>query len=243
MNLPDDFSAEPSGSAVGRLWQLVFPSRCLRCGKRGVVVCKTCQPSISWLPAAVCPRCVVRTVDGRLCDRCARQTAAGGPPLSSVRAACAYEGLVRTALQRLKFRQARFLASFAAELIWASLSSRPLQVDVLVPVPLHPSRHQKRGFNQSELIARALADRLQVAVTTETLARTRDTPPQVGLTSQERRRNLVDAFSCPGGSAAGLRVALVDDIMTTGSTLEACAKPLIEAGAARVIALVVARDL
>lgn len=239
--LPADFGLAQPGSAWDRFWRLVFPSRCLGCGRRDVVLCEACRPAVPWLPAAVCPRCTRRTVDGRLCDRCAR---AAAPPLASVRAACIYGGVVRTAIQRLKYRHARFLAPFAADLVWASLQTRPIQADLLVPVPLHPARRRVRGFNQAELIARALGPRLGTPVRPSLLARVRDTPPQVGKTAAERRRNIQGAFACPDPSAAaGQRVALVDDVMTTGATLEACARPLVAAGAARVVALVVARDV
>ncbi|MCC7106924.1 MAG: ComF family protein, partial [Chloroflexi bacterium] len=211
------------------------------CGRRDAVLCIECRPTIPWLPAAVCPRCARRTVDGRLCERCARQ---GSPALASVRAACAYGGPVRTALQRLKFRYVRALAPFAAELVCEALQARPVQVDLLVPVPLHPSRRRWRGFNQSELIARELGERLGVEVVPGALARVRDTPPQVGRSAAERRRSIDGAIACPDPSlVAGKRLALVDDVTTTGSTLEACARPLVAAGAAYVTALVVAKEL
>jgi ComF family protein len=117
-------------------------------------------------------------------------------------------------------------------------------VDVLVPVPLAPARRRQRGFNQAELIARGVGARLGWPVDPSLLVRVRETPQQIWLPEAERRTNVEGAFGCPNPDAVdGRRVVLVDDVMTTGSTLRACAEPLKLAGALRVYGLVVARNV
>jgi ComF family protein len=138
----------------------------------------------------------------------------------------------------------RLFATLAAQLLEANLLTRPLEADLVVPVPLSVGRQRERGYNQSELIARELADLgvLPAPVATA-LIRHRDTRPQVELQRAERLTNVRGAFACPQPNLiAAQRVLLVDDVSTTGATLEACAVPLIEAGAARVMALVVAKS-
>jgi ComF family protein len=135
------------------------------------------------------------------------------------------------------------LAPFAAELLARSLSRRPLQVDMLVPVPLAPGRRRERGYNQSELIAEELSKLICVRSAPAILERTRETPQQVGLPAAERRENVLGAFSCPRPEeVVDRRIAVIDDVATTGATLQACAHALDEAGAAWVVGLAVARD-
>ena len=220
-------------------WALLFPARCLGCRRRGTSLCARCVEAVPWLGPEVCPRCAQASQLGRLCGRCRNNTAA----LDGLRAACTLDGVVRQGLHDLKYRQARFLAELAADLLARSLAVRPLQVDVLVPVPLSPARHRERGYNQSELIAGQLAEQIGVPMLPDVLERIRDTPPQVGRSAAERRENVRGAFAVRQPEAvSGRRVALLDDVATTGSTLRACAEPLKAAGATRCFGLVVARE-
>ena len=114
--------------------------------------------------------------------------------------------------------------------------------DVLVAVPLHRSRERERGYNQSELLARAVSKETGIDFLFRALSRTRDTPPQVSITGhEERKRNLEGAFASTG-DVSGLRVLLVDDVVTTGSTMSACASVLKAGGATRVWGLALARQ-
>jgi ComF family protein len=136
------------------------------------------------------------------------------------------------------------MASLLAQMLAEGLARRPIDVDLVLPVPLSPSRHRERGYNQSELIALAVKRLGHLpAPSPDSLTRVRDTRPQVGLPAAERLRNLRGAFRCEAPElVAGRRCLLIDDVMTTGATLEACAEPLAQAGAERVLALVVARE-
>ena len=226
-------------AALGRFWALLFPARCLGCRRRGAPLCVRCQEAVPWLGPEVCPRCAGASQLGRLCGRCRNNTTA----LDGLRAACTLDGVVRQGLHELKYRQARFLAELAADLLARSLASRPLQVDLLVPVPLSRARHRERGYNQSELIAGKLSEQVGVPMLADVLERVRDTPPQVGRSAAERRENVRGAFSVRRPDAvSGRRMALIDDVATTGATLVACAEPLKAAGAARCFGLVVARE-
>jgi predicted amidophosphoribosyltransferase len=196
------------------LWQLLFPSRCLGCGQRDVLLCTTCRATLPWLPAAVCPRCAGPSKQGSLCARC-------DPPavwrLGSVRAACRHEGLARAAIHQLKYRHARSVAPLLAEFVATSLATRPLQADLVLPVPLSPRRLRQRGFNQSDLIARHLSQLAPLpAPTANVLVRIRDTHPQVGLTAATRLDNLRGAFTCSDPSLVqGRRCIVVDDVSST----------------------------
>ncbi|MCC6179198.1 MAG: ComF family protein [Chloroflexi bacterium] len=230
--------AEPA-SVLGRLLALLLPTRCLGCGVRGAQLCDTCESTIPWLGGAVCPRCAAASRQGYLCADCRIDSG----PLDAVRAACVFEGVVRQAVHDLKYRQARMHAELLGEIVARALAAQPLRIDVLAPVPLARRRCRERGYNQSAAIARAVGRRTGTPVEVTCLERTRETPPQVGRTAAARRVNVDGAFTCTQPEAvAGRWVAVIDDVMTTGSTLRACALPLKAAGAERVFGLVVARE-
>lgn len=154
-----------------------------------------------------------------------------------------YEGVARQAIHGFKYRHRQTLAVPLARLVARELQRRPLQVDLLVPVPLHPRRQEERGYNQSALLAEELAELLGVPVV-ECLERYRETTAQAGLQAPARRRNVQHAFRCRDESAlANRRVGIVDDVCTTGATLEDCARALKEAGVASAWGIAIARDL
>jgi ComF family protein len=166
---------------------------------------------------------------------------AGPGPVRRTCAPFAYAWPLDHLVHALKYRGQLATARVLGTLLAGWLAGRGLQheVDVIVPVPLHPERHAERGFNQSAEIARQLARGLGLPVAESLASRRRVTPPQVGLHLEERRRNLAGAFVA--GGAAGLRVAIVDDVTTTGTTLQELAGALVQAGATAVDAWCVAR--
>ena len=142
----------------------------------------------------------------------------------------------------LKYRYVRIAVPYMAQLLAAYLERNPYPADIYCPIPLHRRRERSRGFNQSELLARELSQLTGVPVDTAVLRRTRNTPPQVSIETPEgRRRNITDAFECQA-NMQGLRIILIDDVATTGSTMSACANALKDAGAASVWGLVFARQ-
>lgn len=154
-----------------------------------------------------------------------------------------YTGPIREAIRRLKYRGRSDLGPRLSELMAAHIYRMGGSVDRVIPIPLHPSRERARGYNQAALLAARIAARLGVPLDRRSLVRARITPPQAELNREERLENLRSAFEIrtPEGSLKGMRIMLVDDVLTTGATLDAAAELLFEAGARRVEPFVLAR--
>ena len=185
----------------------------------------------------LCECCGREIGGGDRCQDCARQR----PRIDGIRACSRFEGAVRSAVHGLKYRGQRALAQPLAELL-AEPARALAPADAIVPLPLHSARERERGYNQSALLAAELGRILGLPVV-PAVSRVRETQDQIGLSRGQRQRNVKDAFVCPRPElAAGRRLLLVDDVCTTGSTLLACAEPLVRAKAAAVWGLVVARQ-
>jgi ComF family protein len=211
-----------------------LPPRCAGCGTIVPDVhsfCADCWKQIEFLGEGGCACCGIplQATEQTSCARCL----AVPPRIARTRAAVAYDDLSRGLAIRLKYGRkvalARTMAHYMAPLV------KPQDGAVLIPVPLHPSRLWTRGFNQSALIAQELSRRLNMAAEPMALRRTRRTPALKGMSMLQRRRTVAGAFKVAEAAAvAGRTVILIDDVLTTGSTAEACARALKRAGAARV---------
>jgi len=172
-----------------------------------------------------------------LCARCAKAPLA----IHGIRSVALFEGTVRQAIHRFKYNFAREmvvpLGNLMVDYWWRS----GLSADGLVPVPLHRRRRRERGFNQAELLSTYLGREIGLDVLVGALRRTRYTASQTKLGPEERHRNVEGAFACGDAGVAGRRILLVDDVCTTGATLEACSRALMEGGAQSVWALTLAR--
>ena len=215
-----------------------FPPRCAVCGSAESFLCLRCRES---LPRAERPRCGVCWQPGSppVCSRCERSR----PAFDGLRAPYLFQGGARELVHGLKYQHQAVLAEAMAELLFGFLSDEPLPADVLVPVPLFSRRERVRGYNQSALLARGLALRLRLPVDDRALVRARNTASQAETRNvDERRVNVRDAFRCTSRRLAGGRVLLVDDVSTTGATLDSCARALLDGGVASVWALTFAHE-
>ncbi len=174
----------------------------------------------------------------RLCPSCRKAP----PQIDGIRAVGYLEGPLRTAIHRFKYHSIRLLAGPLGQLMSRYLLDNRLPVDVFVPVPLHPHRLRERGYNQAALLAQEMGKAMDLPFLEDALLRVRSSVPQVGLSAQERRDNVKGAFHCADGNLVGQRILLVDDVCTTGATLEACTLALKEAGVSAVWGLVLARE-
>ena len=230
--------------AARELLDLFLPPACPLCSRLlppgpGTVFCPVCREEIPPLPVPCCSRCALpfATAGGHehLCAGCLGEK---DPAFSRVQAAGLYHGLLRTAVQRFKYSGTVHLDHALGALLASRLDPGPAQL--LVPVPLHPTRLRQRSYNQSLLLARCLGRRFDLPVAANLLQRTRATPSQLGLPARVRRRNLKGAFAL-NHAPGPLNILLVDDVMTTGSTARECSLTLLEGGALRVEVAVVAR--
>jgi ComF family protein len=205
---------------LGWLLDLLFPDRCAACGRPGGLFCRACRAELRPYPPG----------EGAT------------PGLEAMAVAWLYERPVRRAVHALKYRRRRRVAGALADALADALAGPP-PGDALMPVPLHAERLAERGFNQSEELARRLAARWRLPLLANALARARDTGHQAGLARRERLTNVAGAFVWRASGPPPPRVILVDDVLTTGATLAACAAALRAAGASEVRAVALARSL
>lgn len=233
---------------IQRLLDTIYPSRCVVCQRVGAVVCADCLRSMHPPAVPVCMRCAATIPHAShpappLCSDCSSGRYL--THLDGVRVAAEYTGAARTALLALKFAGQRRVAEPLASLLIAPFQDAIRTVELVIPVPLNAARMRTRGYNQAELLARALAKTQGLRVRTDLLERTRATEAQTRLSAEERRRNVAGAFALtpPAATAViqGKRILLLDDVTTTGSTLDAAAEPLRAAGAATIWGLAFAR--
>jgi ComF family protein len=164
--------------------------------------------------------------------------------IDGIRSALLFEGGVREAIHQLKYSNRQTLAGILAGMMANCWQANPVPVDLLIPVPLHPFRLRERGYNQSDLLARALGTMIGLPVVTNGLRRVRHTQPQMSLQAADRRENVQGAFIYQTRGSKTIsrqRVLIIDDVCTTGSTLEACSLALKAAGASAVWAFTLAR--
>jgi ComF family protein len=216
-----------------------IPHTCLLCGGNAGSdrLCSGCTDDLPWHRMPHCPQCALPTPDGQLCGACLKRP----PTFDRTRSALSYRFPVDQLIQRLKYNGRLAAAPVLGELLARHVESAP-RPDLLIAMPLHASRIRERGFNHASEIGRCVARHLDRPLATTHCQRIRDTPPQVALAYDARRRNVRGAFSCRE-DVAGKRIALLDDVMTTGTSLDELAKTLKQAGATEVEAWVVARTL
>ncbi len=214
-----------------QLIEMLAPPECLGCGSQGVLLCVDCRNGVR-RPVEICCFCHRSSRLGLTCGGCFEQKV-----LAGVSVAARYEGAVKKLILSLKFERTRSGAGVAAQLLLSGLEGG-LVFDVVTAVPIAPGRYRERGYNQSELIGRVLARHLRLPYRS-LLGRT-TTEHQMGRSRIERLVGVQGAFYAVG-KGRGERVLIVDDVVTTGATLDECAWVLREAGASEVWGAAVAR--
>ena len=237
------------------LLDLVFPPRCLVCHQPGIPLCDDCCRDFPRVLPPICQLCGEPIGDPGLCWRCRHTPLA----IDGIRSVVLFEHGARQAIHQFKYRDRQALALPLARLMAEYWRANPMPADLITSVPLHPARQRERGYNQADLLAQAVGRVIGIPVGTARLKRVRHTRSQMSLNAADRRENVHNAFVCevPAGGevpapssrgsgcadlgVSGQRVLVVDDVCTTGSTLEACSVALKAAGASSVWGFTLAR--
>jgi len=216
----------------------LFPPRCGGCGKEGKRWCDPCAESVQLITSPVCPICGGKQSVEKMCEGCI------STPRSYValRSWAAYTGPLRQAILRLKYHRDIAMGEILARPLVMSLEKLNWPVDIVVPVPASLARLKERGYNQVSLLARPVGLGLNIPYRSQALRKVVETRSQVGLTADERRLNVKDVFQAEQRTVKGRTILVVDDITTTGSTIEECAKALCRAGARQVYGMTLARS-
>jgi len=218
----------------------ILPAQpCVLCGSMNHdgLWCGPCDQALPYLDTPHCPVCALPTPAGEVCGQCLKQ-----PPLfTSTVAVFSYTFPLDKLIQAMKYGEQLALAHAFAKKLAQGIDKDALP-DYLIPMPLHPAKLRKRGFNQSLLLAATVARELDLKLLPDSCRRVRDTPPQSALPWKERDKNVRNAFSCDM-DLSGKHIALVDDVLTTGASLNALAAAAHHRGANKISAWVVARTL
>lgn len=216
------------------LVNLIFPPVCAHCRKVGDLLCAACRRNITWMEEPVCPSCGRPALEpDTICLACREQPM----PLQQIRAAVHFEGVARVVIHQMKYNGYYALARPLADLMVVAWPRWQVTVDLVLPIPLHPTRERQRGYNQSALLAGYLGHHLGQPMDKLALRRARPTEHQTRMKSAaERLMNVRDAFVADAQRVAGRRILLIDDVCTSGATLSEAAATLLRVGAASVSA-------
>lgn len=235
-----EVSILPQGlrGALRHVTGALLPCTCVLCGDDAGdgPVCGACQSDLPRLPNQRCPQCAEPTTHGERCGRCL----AHPPAFDSVSALYAYEFPLDRLVQALKYGHQLALAAWFGDALAGAITSA--DATCILPLPLHPSRLRERGFNQAAEIARPLATCLQLSLDHDSLVRVRATRPQAEQPLAKRQGNVRNAFECHR-DFSGQNILLVDDVLTSGATLDEAARVLKIHGARQVHVAVVGRAL
>jgi ComF family protein len=214
-----------------------LPRPCLFCGTTGDRggICRACRADLPGWQAPRCPVCAIGTPAAAVCGQCLQAPRAFDRTVT----VASYAFPLDAAIVRLKYGRDLTLVSALAQLLWEAACSHP-RPDLVVPMPLSPARLRERGFNQAAELGRVVAAQAKVRFRADAALRTRDGVPQASLPLAERAGNVRGAFAS-SLRLQGQRVAIVDDVMTTGASLESLARELRHAGAGQVVCWVLAR--
>lgn len=227
---------------------LLFPPRCVACRRPGTLLCSYCLKTAPRVDPPFCHKCwkpLGQGFEGKrlygvyFCPFCLDAP----PDIGGIRSPYLLAGPMRQAIHAFKYGGISSLAPILGHLLAEFLVGQRLPVEVVVPVPLHPGRRRERGYDQAELLARQVAKELGLPLGTGWVVRNRPTSPQVKTGgAMDRKKNVMGAFTAAAGTEAGRSVLLVDDVCTTGATLESCARALQGAGIRVIWGATMARE-
>jgi len=215
----------------------VFPPICAGCGKHGMTWCRDCQSQVRRISPPLCDICGQKKAEAGVCVRCLRHP----PRITAIRSYAIFGGPIRNALHRLKYQRNVGLGGTFSQSLVEVLGSVDWKISLVVPVPLGVARLKERGYNQASLLAMPVALKCGYPYYRHALLRTRETKSQVDLAREQRKLNVAGAFKARPEYIKGKNILVVDDVTTSGATLEACADALFAAGALFVYGLTLAR--
>lgn len=223
------------------IWTLLdwlYPPFCCNCHQIGAEICPQCLALVDLmenrLTCSICGK-VIR--NGSICTECQHKK----PAFDQLRSWAKYGGVAQTMIAAIKFHRRIGLVAYLSDFLIIRIKDWGQQFDLVMPVPLSHQRKRQRGYNQANWIAKPIAQALQLPYQQKALKRIRDTHSQVGLHAAERRINMADAFQADERICQDKTILIIDDIATTGATLNECAKALKSAGASLVFAFTMAR--
>jgi competence protein ComFC len=222
------------------IWEALdwlYPPHCGGCGQLGSRWCAKCSINVQELNPPICPICGNPNRNENTCQRCL----AARPVYTALRSYTVFRGPIRQAIHRLKYQRDLGLGEILARPMINSLQKHNWSIDIITSVPLGLVRFEERGYNQATLLARPIALSMRLPFSAALLTRTRETQTQVGLTVSERQENVAGAFRANSKLVRGKNILVVDDVATSGATLNACAQALLDGGASNVYGFSLAR--
>jgi len=217
----------------------VFPPICAGCKRPGFYLCTPCMVSVRHIPEPICGRCGQGIEHAGLCPACRVDP----PAYIALRAWAWYDGPIRSAIHRLKYEGDMAMGEVLSQPLIQMLREFRWPVDLVTAVPVGVARRAERGYNQAALLAWPLATGCSLSYQSRALVKRRETRTQVGLNRMERRQNVEMAYQARREFVAGKNILVIDDVATSGATLDACTKALLDAGANQVFGLTLARAM
>lgn len=229
------------------LIDLFFPKNCVNCQKLGTWLCENCQQTLDYNPNNYCLHCYKKSELGNFCQAAKKNFSLEGIIIAGDYKNQTLENLVKT----FKYKSAKGLSEILSDYLIKYINKNPILKNffqklnfpntLIIPVPLHRKRQAVRGFNQSDLIARNLSSCLNFTLDRKNLTRRKNNPPQAKLKGEKRLINLKNNFIWQGKALENQTIIIIDDITTTGTTLNECARALKRAGAGKIWGLVIAK--
>lgn len=216
----------------------LFPPSCGGCNLPGVRWCSACREKVKWIKPPFCDKCGQKIPAGVICEQCLKRL----PECEQIRSCAEFGGPLRNALHRLKYRKDIGLGDALAQSMLDLMLIQNWSVDLIAPVPLGKKRKKERGYNQAAFLAKPLAFKLDIPYSPKSLTRVRETHSQVDLNRKQRQKNVAGAFISNESMVSGKNILIVDDVTTSGSTLNACATALLQAGSNKVYGMTLARS-